>query len=522
MLQEPRDEDVPAVGDGIDVDLDALQVAIDADGPIGVDDGGRGELPGEVLGRVAEVDGQAADDERGPDDDRVADPLGEGQGLLHRVGHAAVRLGDAEAVEERREAGPFLGLVDGLEVGAEELDAAGRERRGEVEGRLAAVGHERRQEVLAGRRLGVDDASDALGVEGLEVEASRGVEVGRDGLRVGVDHHRRPAGPPERVGGLDGAVVELDPLPDPDRAAADHERAPGGRPAAPPAPSRPRRRSSRSRASRRRTRRRRCRPSRSPGTRPRARRASRRASKVTPASAASSRSPKPARLTVARSVVALGVRRDRPGAGPRLATSASRATLRPISARNQVCDPGRHRDRRPGARPVAGAPRTRHRRSSDGARKRRRTIGAAVRWAWRVDSQASPPSSIQRMRRVVSASRGRPRARRQDRGQVVDASGAQAGSSASGPAPACSRPRRALLRARPEGPIDGHDLARRLHLAAERPVRGRELVEREARQLDDDVVERRLEGGDGRAGHDVGDLGQPPPDAIWAATRAIG
>ena len=44
------------------------------------------------------------------------------------------------------------------------------------------------------------------------------------------------------------------------------------------------------------------------------------------------------------------------------------------------------------------------------------------------------------------------------------------------------------------------------------PVGARELVEREARQLDDDVVERGLEGGDGRAGHDVRDLGQAPPD----------
>ena len=54
-----------------------------------------------------------------------------------------------------------------------------------------------------------------------------------------------------------------------------------------------------------------------------------------------------------------------------------------------------------------------------------------------------------------------------------------------------------------EGPVDGHHLAGRLHLAAERPVGAGELVEREARQLDDDVVERGLERGDGRAGHDV-------------------
>src|SRR5439155_27165603 len=52
-----------------------------------------------------------------------------------------------------------------------------------------------------------------------------------------------------------------------------------------------------------------------------------------------------------------------------------------------------------------------------------------------------------------------------------------------------------LVERRAERPVDRHYLARRLHLAAERPIGRRELVEREARQLDDDVVERRLERG---------------------------
>ena len=49
---------------------------------------------------------------------------------------------------------------------------------------------------------------------------------------------------------------------------------------------------------------------------------------------------------------------------------------------------------------------TRQRRLSDGARNRRRTIGAALRWASRVLSQASPSSSIQRI--TASASSGSP------------------------------------------------------------------------------------------------------------------
>ena len=54
-----------AVGDRVDVDLDALEVAVDAHRPVRVDDRGRRELAEQVLGRVAEVDREAADDERG-------------------------------------------------------------------------------------------------------------------------------------------------------------------------------------------------------------------------------------------------------------------------------------------------------------------------------------------------------------------------------------------------------------------------------------------------------------------------
>ena len=120
VLEQARDEDPLAVGDGVDVDLDALEVAVDADRAVGVDDRRRRELAGEVLRRVAEVDGEAADDERRPDDDRVADPLGERQRLLDAVGHAALGLRDAEPVEQRGEPRPLLGLVDRLEVGAEQ------------------------------------------------------------------------------------------------------------------------------------------------------------------------------------------------------------------------------------------------------------------------------------------------------------------------------------------------------------------------------------------------------------------
>ena len=73
----------------------------------------------------------------------------------------------------------------------------------------------------------------------LEVEPVGGVVVGGDGLRVAVDHHRLVAERAERLGGVDAAVVELDPLADPVRARAedDDRRLPAS---AGPRPPRPR------------------------------------------------------------------------------------------------------------------------------------------------------------------------------------------------------------------------------------------------------------------------------------------
>ena len=51
-----------------------------------------------------------------------------------------------------------------------------------------------------------------------------------------------------------------------------------------------------------------------------------------------------------------------------------------------------------------------------------------------------------------------------------------------------------FLQRRLERPVDGHDLAGRLHLRAERAIRRGELVEGPPRDLHDDVVERGLEG----------------------------
>ncbi len=73
------------------------------------------------------------------------------------------------------------------------------------------------------------DRQDIVDGERLEVEAGRCVVVGGDRLRVAVDHHRLVPGLLERHRGVNTAIVELDPLPDPVRARSEHDD--GGVPA---------------------------------------------------------------------------------------------------------------------------------------------------------------------------------------------------------------------------------------------------------------------------------------------------
>ena len=61
------------------------------------------------------------------------------------MGHATLRLGHAEPIEEGREAGPFLGLVDRFQVAPEEWHTGANKRCRQVERRLTTVGDDRRE-----------------------------------------------------------------------------------------------------------------------------------------------------------------------------------------------------------------------------------------------------------------------------------------------------------------------------------------------------------------------------------------
>ena len=67
------------------------------------------------------------------------------------------------------------------------------------------------------------DISEALLVEGFEIESVAGVKVGGNGLGVGVDHDGPGALLLEGPGSVDAAVVELYALADADGAGADYD-----------------------------------------------------------------------------------------------------------------------------------------------------------------------------------------------------------------------------------------------------------------------------------------------------------
>ena len=79
-------------------------------------------------------------------------------------------------------------------------------------------------ETMTPSACSIVDVEDALERDLLEEERVALVVVGRDGLRVVVDHHRAVAELAQRADRADGAPVELDRRADAVRAAAEHHR----------------------------------------------------------------------------------------------------------------------------------------------------------------------------------------------------------------------------------------------------------------------------------------------------------
>ena len=200
-----------------------LQEAVDQDRVLGR---GLDRLAHEALevGRVVhDGHGPAAEHVAGPDQDRIADARRHCLGVVEGGGRAALRLGDPELVQERAEALAVLGEVHRVGARTQDLHPRPVERNRQPQRRLPAeLDHH------PFRLLLLEDVHHVLEGQGLEVEAVGGVVVGRDRLRVAVDHDGLVARLLEGEAGVAAAVVELDALADAVGAAAqDDDLLPG-------------------------------------------------------------------------------------------------------------------------------------------------------------------------------------------------------------------------------------------------------------------------------------------------------
>src|SRR5581483_6103565 len=216
VFHDSADHDGLAVADRIDVHLcRSAQVAVDKErvafgGLKGLRDvaAQRGFVRDYLHRAAAEDVGRA-------DEDGVADSRGPGDGFIESAGEDALRLLEAELVDQRVEALAILGPIDRIGRGAENRNAGAFEGDGEFERGLPAELHNDAAGFFA-----FGDRDDVLEGERLEIEAVRDVVIGRDGFRIAIDHDRLEAGVLEGEACVNAAIVELDALSDAVWAAA--------------------------------------------------------------------------------------------------------------------------------------------------------------------------------------------------------------------------------------------------------------------------------------------------------------
>ena len=217
VLHHAAEEELLAVEDGVDVDLDrVVEEPVDQHRLALVD-----QPVGDVLLEVGLQRGVVVDDLHAAPaqdvgrahQDRVADLVGDPLRLGVRRRGAVLGRRQAGVGEDAAEGAALLGEVDRLGRGADDRHAGVGEALREAERGLAAeLAHDAGDR--AGLLLGVDDLEDVLQRQRLEVEPVGGVVVGADRLRVAVDHDRLVAGLGQRERGVHAAVVELDALAD--------------------------------------------------------------------------------------------------------------------------------------------------------------------------------------------------------------------------------------------------------------------------------------------------------------------
>ena len=176
---------------------------------------------GLVIGDAA---ARAAQREARPDDRGQAGACQHGKGFLHRMRHARAGRFEANLVHRLAETLAVFGLVDGVGIGADHLDAVLLQRavvkqaQRRVQRRLPAHCWQQRIGALLG-----DDLGDDFGRDRLYIGRVGHFRVGHDGGGVRVHQDHPVALFLQRLDRLRARIVELASLTDNDRPRANDE-----------------------------------------------------------------------------------------------------------------------------------------------------------------------------------------------------------------------------------------------------------------------------------------------------------
>ena len=218
MFHDPGNEDILTVGDDVHFHFHAHEVSVDEDGVFNA----LSENDAHVFADIFLVEGDdhvlTAQYVGGTEQNGVAQPFRGGNGFVG--GHDGFAFGAFDAVffQNGVEAFAVFGDVDAVGLGAEDVFAPFIQVFGELDGGLAAEGHDHAEGFFR-----IENMADIFGSEGLEVEAVGGVEVGGNGFGVVVDQHYFIAGFFQRPYAVNRGVVELDALADADGAGAEND-----------------------------------------------------------------------------------------------------------------------------------------------------------------------------------------------------------------------------------------------------------------------------------------------------------
>ena len=165
---------------------------------------------------VGDHHGAPAQHIAGPHQHGIPDPPRDGACLLRAGRRAVLRRRYAQIVEQLTEQLAVLGQIDVLRIGADDRHALPLQRQRQRERRLPAKLHDH-----AVRPLGIEDVQHVLQRQGFKVQPVAGVVIRRNRFRITVHHNGFVAQPLQGERGVAAAVIELNPLPDAVRAAAE-------------------------------------------------------------------------------------------------------------------------------------------------------------------------------------------------------------------------------------------------------------------------------------------------------------